>query len=167
MRSELHEIKKVPINQSVIIYLHGCDALVFAEASTSHFTLHLIHPDSSLPRSKWLWLMADCHTNNHVVFSLQVFCIMKTSPGLSLKRRPGPWRTLLTKLSMQSPRTPQSLWRVAFAGTRLVIFSQCWCGGWNRTLPAFVLILNGNVKALKKSQEVCISPMWLLLIAIA
>lgn len=84
IQSEMHEINKIPINPSIIIQLgisSGCNPLVSAagvhsespsisQQNTSRFTLLLILPDSPLPQSKWLWLMAGSQTNNHVVFSL-------------------------------------------------------------------------------------------------
>lgn len=75
-------------------------------------------------------------------FSLQVFCIIKTSPGLSARQRPGPLGTLLTKLSMRSHRTPYWHWRVAFEGTKCVASFQRWRGGWNRTALPFSTIVN-------------------------
>lgn len=133
---QISEIHIKPANYNFAPFLHFA-VLCLQQANTSShllsanrmhpiFTLPLIHSDSTLPQSKWLWLMAGFQTNNHVVFSLQVFCIMETSPGLSVKQRPGPWGTLLTKLSMRSHRTPYSHWQVAFAGTRLVSSFQCW-----------------------------------------
>lgn len=42
--------------------------LLSARRTHPIFTLPLIHSDSPVPRSKWLWLMAGFQTNNHVVF---------------------------------------------------------------------------------------------------